>query len=411
MFKRFTRLYFLVPVFVLFTALTANAQWVRMTDGLPTSLSIKAIASNGSTIYAGSPDYQMLYVSKNNGLNWTAYPMGVYYIHCLALKGNKIFAGTGWGLIKIDTNTYSFTVNSFNSLYQMSIAASSSNIYVGTSDSNIFISSDAGTTWRRQSTAYNTIYALYATGSNVYAATSFGVFFSTDDGLNWTQSQYINWQNLSVIAKDNTILAGLPGGCIRSTNNGFSWIPISDFSGSVVSLIISGNKIFAGVNSYNSYSQGVLFTTNLGVNWVQKGEGLGYKDLLYINANDQYIFAGSYLYGIWRRPLTEMVGVENISEKVPIGYSLAQNFPNPFNPMCNVQFTMCNAGKVKLVVYDIQGREIQTLVNERLNAGTYEVKFDGSMLTSGVYFYRMTIRHGGSSTDGFTETKKMLLIK
>jgi hypothetical protein len=65
---------------------------------------------------------------------------------------------------------------------------------------------------------------------------------------------------------------------------------------------------------------------------------------------------------------------------------------------------MCNAGNVKLIVYDIQGREVQTLVNEKLGAGTYEVKFDGSMLNSGVYFYKLV-------TEGFTETKKMLLIK
>jgi hypothetical protein len=65
---------------------------------------------------------------------------------------------------------------------------------------------------------------------------------------------------------------------------------------------------------------------------------------------------------------------------------------------------MCNSGNVKIVVYDVQGREMQTLVNEKLNAGTYEVKFDGSMLTSGVYFYRMV-------TEGFAETKRMLMIK
>jgi hypothetical protein len=65
---------------------------------------------------------------------------------------------------------------------------------------------------------------------------------------------------------------------------------------------------------------------------------------------------------------------------------------------------MYKAGNVRLVVYDVQGREVQTLVNEKLSAGTYEVKFDGSMLNSGVYFYKLM-------TDGFTETKKMLMIK
>jgi hypothetical protein len=65
---------------------------------------------------------------------------------------------------------------------------------------------------------------------------------------------------------------------------------------------------------------------------------------------------------------------------------------------------MYKAGNVRLVVYDVQGREVQTLVNEKLSAGTYEVKFDGSTLTSGIYFYKLM-------TDGFTEAKKMLLIK
>jgi flagellar hook assembly protein FlgD len=72
--------------------------------------------------------------------------------------------------------------------------------------------------------------------------------------------------------------------------------------------------------------------------------------------------------------------------------------------MTNVKFSIANSGDVKIVVYDIQGKEVQTLVNEKLNAGTYEVKFDGSSLNSGVYFYKLI-------TGNFTETKKMLLIK
>jgi hypothetical protein len=65
---------------------------------------------------------------------------------------------------------------------------------------------------------------------------------------------------------------------------------------------------------------------------------------------------------------------------------------------------MHNAGNVKLVVYDIQGREVQTLVNERLQPGTYETTFDGSRLNSGVYFSKLTL-------GDFSETKRMTLIK
>ena len=100
----------------------------------------------------------------------------------------------------------------------------------------------------------------------------------------------------------------------------------------------------------------------------------------------------------------DLISVKNISTEIPSKHMLRQNYPNPFNPMTNVKFSIVKAGDVKIVVYDVMGREVQTLVNERLGAGTYEVKFDGSMLTSGVYFYKMV-------TDGFTETKRMILIK
>jgi hypothetical protein len=97
-------------------------------------------------------------------------------------------------------------------------------------------------------------------------------------------------------------------------------------------------------------------------------------------------------------------GVKLISENTPSKYSLGQNYPNPFNPTTNIKFSIVNSGDVKLVVYDIQGREVQTLVNESLKPGTYEAAFDGSQLTSGVYFNKLFV-------NGFTETKKMLLVK
>ena len=96
--------------------------------------------------------------------------------------------------------------------------------------------------------------------------------------------------------------------------------------------------------------------------------------------------------------------IQNISTETPSKYSLSQNYPNPFNPTTNIKFSIVNTGDVKLVVYDIQGREVQTLVNESLKPGTYEAAFDGSALNSGVYFYKLI-------TNTFSETKKMLLIK
>lgn len=89
---------------------------------------------------------------------------------------------------------------------------------------------------------------------------------------------------------------------------------------------------------------------------------------------------------------------------VPLSFSLRQNYPNPFNPATKITYTLPSASKVKLVVYDVLGREVATLVNEELNAGIHTVGFSGVSIPSGVYFY--TLRAGA-----FTETRKMMILK
>jgi hypothetical protein len=89
---------------------------------------------------------------------------------------------------------------------------------------------------------------------------------------------------------------------------------------------------------------------------------------------------------------------------LPETYSLFQNYPNPFNPETTIKYNLNKPGHVNLIIYDIHGKLIKTLVNENHNAGTYEVHFDGHQLASGVYFYRI-------STQSFSEVKKMLLLE
>ena len=97
---------------------------------------------------------------------------------------------------------------------------------------------------------------------------------------------------------------------------------------------------------------------------------------------------------------------------IPDKFNLFQNYPNPFNPVTKIKFDVASGfrsgaygnDRVVLKVNDILGKEIQTLVNEKLQPGTYEVTFDGSNLPSGVYFYQL-------STGNYSETKKMLMIK
>jgi hypothetical protein len=108
---------------------------------------------------------------------------------------------------------------------------------------------------------------------------------------------------------------------------------------------------------------------------------------------------------------SQLTNTGNNNITTPESYSLSQNNPNPFNPTTNIKFDVAKFGNVKIIVLDIMGREVQTLVNESMKPGTYEVSFDGSSLASGVYFYKISVNLGRSSTVDFSETKRMLMIK
>jgi hypothetical protein len=98
-----------------------------------------------------------------------------------------------------------------------------------------------------------------------------------------------------------------------------------------------------------------------------------------------------------------VVGVPD-QEGLPTSYSLGQNYPNPFNPSTTIHFELPVKSNVSLKVYNILGQEIMTVLNETKVPGSYDVRVDGSNLSSGVYFYRL-------QTNNYASTKKFLLIK
>jgi hypothetical protein len=89
---------------------------------------------------------------------------------------------------------------------------------------------------------------------------------------------------------------------------------------------------------------------------------------------------------------------------IPSTFTLNQNYPNPFNPVTKISFALPKAGFVTLKVYDLLGKEVSTLVNQEMNAGSYNVDFNGAKLSSGLYFYKL-------ETNGFSSVKKMMLVK
>jgi hypothetical protein len=102
--------------------------------------------------------------------------------------------------------------------------------------------------------------------------------------------------------------------------------------------------------------------------------------------------------------ISPVSGVVPITSQIPTQYRLEQNYPNPFNPVTKINFEIPKTGFVSLKVYNVLGREVANLVNTVKNAGNYSVDFDGTNLSSGVYFYKL-------ESNGFVDTKKMMLIK
>ena len=118
------------------------------------------------------------------------------------------------------------------------------------------------------------------------------------------------------------------------------------------------------------------------------------------------------VYQIWTVPIElSSVGVDETSGQVS-DFRLEQNYPNPFNPSTKIKFTIPSviasstkqSALVTLEVYDVLGNEVVTLLSEEKSAGSYEVEFDATQLTSGIYFYQLR-------TESFADTKKMILLR
>jgi hypothetical protein len=104
------------------------------------------------------------------------------------------------------------------------------------------------------------------------------------------------------------------------------------------------------------------------------------------------------------RKYSQVDAVKKISNNIPIDCKLYNNYPNPFNSSTKIKYQINEKGFVRLTIYDILGREVESLVNENQTKGTYEINWNAEKLTSGIYFCKLIM-------DNFTETKKIVLTK
>jgi len=117
-----------------------------------------------------------------------------------------------------------------------------------------------------------------------------------------------------------------------------------------------------------------------------------------VSTSPDFIVNTGFYYGV-----SLIVSVDE-EEVLPIEFKLEQNFPNPFNPVTVIKFSVPHFEHVAINVYDITGSNVATLVNKQMDAGNYTLTVDASFLASGVYIYRIT-------AGNFVATKKMMLLK
>jgi hypothetical protein len=186
-----------------------------------------------------------------------------------------------------------------------------------------------------------------------------------------------------------------------------------------------------GVGGYLDYGGGreraiIYRTINGGANWEFQlpDTAFGIPNLTFINFVDR--LRGWAYSSYFSQPVggiissgvstisggdtTNYSGIKKISSNEPLNFILYQNYPNPFNPVTNINYKISKTSNVLLEVFDINGRRLKILVKQKQSAGEYTVKFDGSSVSSGVYFYRLQITNEKGGIED-VETKKAILVK
>ncbi len=235
------------------------------------------------------------------------------------------------------------------------------------------------------------------------------MFKTTNGGLNWEQ-KFIphkggigDFRKLSVISNQYVFVVEDGKRVFKSTNFGDTWDSIGYVYGADQPYCCRFSSLNTG---WVGGTFGELFkSTDAGFTWRRENTG-----------TEQRFFGSLWFYndsigwgvgGAGKILFTTTSGLTFVSPNsniTPNSYQLYQNFPNPFNPETKIKFEIHKSAFIQIKVYDILGKEVSILVNEKLNAGFYETKFNGVNLGSGIYFYKLQVNN-------FKEIKTMILLK
>jgi hypothetical protein len=257
--------------------------------------------------------------------------------------------------------------------------SSSSVIYCGTDDANVWVTTNGGGNWTKINSGlpyrWVTRVAVNPTQANVCYVT------------------------LSGYKVDST-----GAHVYKTTNFGASWTSISsNLPNAPVNDIII-DPVFPSI-LYLATDVGVMISENDGGSWSVYSTGITSS----VPCHDLTLHNGTRKLVVWTHGRSAYatglptLGITGLNE-VPAGFSLSQNYPNPFNPETKIKYSIPNGGEVSLKMYDVTGRLVANIVDQNQKAGVYEASFNAKHLSSGVYIYRLT-------AGNYTDTKKMILVK
>jgi photosystem II stability/assembly factor-like uncharacterized protein len=388
-----------------------GAVWQTIQGGLPLYHSFNDIEKVNQNELV-STGYNGLYKSNNRGNNWSqVYTHTSYNYNRVSMFGNYGLATSDHMDYTVRTTDggnswFTASTNYFNRSFEcrdLQLVSENIAYRITWSQYNMYYSYslekslDGGYNWSNVLNFFNTnlLQGLYFASENIgYVCFSGKVNKTTNGGANWTALGNGQFSKIEVV--NSTIFAIKDGALSKSTDDGMTWNTllnetIRNFDAQNTNFLITVSN-----------SGAIRRTTNGGVTWISDITNSSANLLsVAIIDNSSAVAGGDEGTILKYENLTAITGT---GIEIPSGYSLSQNYPNPFNPSTKISFSIPKSSFVKMAVYDVTGKEVEILVNENMNAGSFEVDFNASKLTSGVYFYRI-------SAEDFAETRKMILTK